>query len=144
MLHRHGYHTFVNKKASCLVNPRAGRETKLRLTVALHRKKIAVVGAGPAGLATAEAAATRGLNVEIFEAEEEIGGQFRYAMRVPGKEEFAGTLAYFERRLEVLGVPCTLVGEYRQLTSARSTTSSSPQVCCRGFPPSRVRTTQSS
>lgn len=98
-------HTFANEKATCLVNPRAGRETELTLTVAQHRKRVAVVGAGPAGLATAEAAATRGLSVEVFEADDEIGGQFRYAMRVPGKEEFAGTLAYFRRRLEVLEVP---------------------------------------
>lgn len=98
-------HTFANKRASCLVNPRAGRETELVLTVAPSRRRIAVVGAGPAGLACAEAAATRGLSVEVFEAEDEIGGQFRYAMRVPGKEEFAGSLDYFRRRLEVLDVP---------------------------------------
>lgn len=101
-------HTFANKRASCLVNPRAGRETELTLTVAPARRRVAVVGAGPAGLACAEAAASRGLTVEVFEAEPELGGQFRYAMRVPGKEEFASTLAYFRRRLEVLGVPVHL------------------------------------
>lgn len=101
-------HTFANKRASCLVNPRAGRETELVLTVAPSRRRVAVVGAGPAGLACAEAAATRGLSVEVFEAESELGGQFRYAMRVPGKEEFAGSLAYFRRRLEVLDVPVHL------------------------------------
>ena len=101
-------HTFANKRASCLVNPRAGRETELTLTVAPARRRVAVVGAGPAGLACAEAAASRGLAVEVFEAEPELGGQFRYAMRVPGKEEFASTLAYFRRRLEVLGVPVHL------------------------------------
>ncbi len=101
-------HTFANKRASCLVNPRAGRETELLLTVAPARRRVAVVGAGPAGLACAEAAASRGLAVEVFEAEEEIGGQFRYAMRVPGKEEFAASLAYFSRRLDVLGVPVHL------------------------------------
>ena len=101
-------HTFANKRASCLVNPRAGRETELTLTVAPARRRVAVVGAGPAGLACAEAAASRGLAVEVFEAESELGGQFRYAMRVPGKEEFASTLAYFRRRLEVLGVPVHL------------------------------------
>jgi 2,4-dienoyl-CoA reductase (NADPH2) len=101
-------HTFANKRASCLVNPRAGREAELLLTVAPTRRRVAVVGAGPAGLACAEAAATRGLAVEVFEAEDEIGGQFRYAMRVPGKEEFAASLAYFDRRLDVLGVPVHL------------------------------------
>ena len=101
-------HTFANKRASCLVNPRAGRETDLVLTVAPARRKVAVVGAGPAGLACAEAAASRGLAVEVFEAESEIGGQFRYAMRVPGKEEFAASLGYFRRRLEVLDVPVHL------------------------------------
>ncbi|MBB0997724.1 NAD(P)-binding protein, partial [Dietzia maris] len=98
-------HTFANKRASCLVNPRAGRETELLLTVAPTRRRVAVVGAGPAGLACAEAAASRGLAVEVFEAEDELGGQFRYAMRVPGKEEFAASIAYFSRRLDVLGVP---------------------------------------
>ena len=101
-------HTFANKRASCLVNPRAGRETELQLTVVPARRRVAVVGAGPAGLACAEAAAARGLAVEVFEAEGEIGGQFRYAMRVPGKEEFAASLAYFSRRLDVLGVPVHL------------------------------------
>ena len=98
-------HTFANKRASCLVNPRAGRETDLVLTVVPTRRRVAVVGAGPAGLACAEAAASRGLDVEVFEAELELGGQFRYAMRVPGKEEFAASLAYFERRLTRLDVP---------------------------------------
>lgn len=101
-------HTFANKRASCLVNPRAGRETELTLTVSPSRRRVAVVGAGPAGLACAEAAASRGLAVEVFEAEPELGGQFRYAMRVPGKEEFASTLDYFRRRLEVLDVPVHL------------------------------------
>lgn len=101
-------HTFANKRASCLVNPRAGRETDLVLSVAPTRRRVAVVGAGPAGLACAEAAASRGLAVEVFEAESELGGQFRYAMRVPGKEEFAASLAYFGKRLDVLGVPVHL------------------------------------
>ncbi|WP_314037280.1 NADPH-dependent 2,4-dienoyl-CoA reductase [Dietzia sp. CH92] len=148
-------HTFAGKRASCLVNPRAGRETELVLTPApadsrhlrqrfprtSDRKtytsdgsrngragalagaragaqaawagaraggRVAVVGAGPAGLACAEAAASRGLAVEVFEATGAIGGQFRYAMRVPGKEEFAASLAYFSRRLDVLGVPVRL------------------------------------
>ncbi|MEO8850535.1 MAG: NADPH-dependent 2,4-dienoyl-CoA reductase, partial [Allobranchiibius sp.] len=103
-------HTFANKRASCLVNPRAGRETTLQLLpVAPHAAKtIAVVGAGPAGLAAAVASAERGHRVTLFEQQDEIGGQFRYAMRIPGKEEFAETLRYYTRRLEILGVEvCT-------------------------------------
>ena len=97
-------HTFKHKVASCLVNPRAGHETLLRLEPVRRVKRVAVVGAGPAGLATACAAAERGHSVELFEAAQEIGGQFQLARRIPGKEEFAETLRYFGRRLEVLGV----------------------------------------
>ncbi|MDQ2851506.1 MAG: NADPH-dependent 2,4-dienoyl-CoA reductase, partial [Actinomycetota bacterium] len=99
-------HTFANKRASCLVNPRAGRETTLQLIpVGPHAaQQVAVVGAGPAGLAAAVASAERGHQVTVFEQQDEIGGQFRYAMRIPGKEEFAETLRYYTRRMEVLGV----------------------------------------
>ncbi|GAA1941062.1 NADPH-dependent 2,4-dienoyl-CoA reductase [Nocardioides marmoribigeumensis] len=99
-------HTFSAKRASCLVNPRACHETELVLLPVprTRAKQVAVVGAGPAGLAAALNAAERGHRVTLFEAEEELGGQFRYAMRVPGKEEFAETLRYYSRRLEVLGV----------------------------------------
>ncbi|GAA2134022.1 NADPH-dependent 2,4-dienoyl-CoA reductase [Nocardioides bigeumensis] len=103
-------HAFSNRPASCLVNPRAGRETSLVL-LPLPRQRarsVAVVGAGPAGLATATAAAERGFAVTLFEASPELGGQFRLAMAVPGKEEFAETLRYFARRLEVLGVDVRL------------------------------------
>ncbi len=101
-------HVFANHKASCLVNPRACRETNLVLSPTRTTKKVAIVGAGPAGLATAVSAAERGLAVTLFERSDEIGGQFRLAMRVPGKEEFAETLRYYARRLEVLGADVRL------------------------------------
>jgi 2,4-dienoyl-CoA reductase (NADPH2) len=100
-------HVFERKVASCLVNPRAGHETLLRYTpvaVARERKRIAVVGAGPAGLACATVLAERGHAVDLYEASAEVGGQFNLALRVPGKEEFAETLRYFRRRIEVTGV----------------------------------------
>ncbi len=97
-------HTFQHKIASCLVNPRAGHETELVLRPTRRSKRVAVVGAGPAGLAAATAAAECGHAVELFEADAEIGGQFQLARRVPGKEEFAETLRYFTRRLELTGV----------------------------------------
>ena len=101
-------HVFKNQKASCLVNPRAGRETTLVLAPTRTRRQVAVVGAGPAGLATAVSTAERGHAVTLFEADDEIGGQFRLAMAVPGKEEFAETLRYYRRRMEVLGVEVRL------------------------------------
>ena len=99
-------HAFENKAASCLVNPRACRETELVLlpVPAQRRRTVAVVGAGPAGLAAAVSAAERGFAVTLFERSESIGGQFRLAMQVPGKEDFRETLRYYTRRLEVLGV----------------------------------------
>ena len=97
-------HTFENKRASCLVNPRAGRETELILLPTKTIKRIAVVGAGPAGLAAATELAGRGHWVELFESLPEIGGQFRLAMAIPGKEEFAETVRYYARRLELEGV----------------------------------------
>ncbi|CAI9405960.1 NADPH-dependent 2,4-dienoyl-CoA reductase [Nocardioides sp. T2.26MG-1] len=101
-------HVFANRKASCLVNPRACRETTLMLAPTRTTMRVAVVGAGPAGLAAAVSAAERGLAVTLFERSPEVGGQFRLAMRVPGKEEFAETLRYYTRRLEVLGVDVRL------------------------------------
>lgn len=97
-------HTFQNKRASCLVNPRAGYETTLILSPTKTVKSIAVVGAGPAGLAAAVELAGRGHSVEVFEARAEIGGQFRLAMQVPGKEDFAETIRYYSVMMERRGV----------------------------------------
>ena len=119
-------HVFANRKASCLVNPRAARETELVLlpirpgvetdarassSISKAAPSVAVVGAGPAGLAAAASAAERGFAVTLFEKGPEVGGQFRLAMRIPGKEEFAETLRYFSRRLEVLGARVRLSTE---------------------------------
>ncbi len=97
-------HTFAKKTATCLVNPRAAHETVLVLAPTRRARSVAVVGAGPAGLAAATSLAERGHRVELFEAAEDIGGQFALAMRIPGKEEFAETIRYFRRRLELTGV----------------------------------------
>ncbi|UKD53591.1 NADPH-dependent 2,4-dienoyl-CoA reductase [Amycolatopsis sp. FU40] len=101
-------HAFSRKPVSCMVNPRAGHETTLNLLPTRRVKRIAVVGAGPAGLATATALGERGHDVELFEADDEIGGQFGIAQRIPGKEEFAETIRYYTRRLEVTGVKVRL------------------------------------
>jgi 2,4-dienoyl-CoA reductase (NADPH2) len=97
-------HTFQNMRASCLLNPRAGRETELNYVRVSTPRRIAVVGAGPAGLSAATVAAERGHDVTLFDASDRIGGQFNYAMRIPGKEEFAETLRYFRRRIDITGV----------------------------------------
>ncbi len=97
-------HVFDGKTVSCLVNPRACRETEARPPRAPKGRRIAVVGAGPAGLACAVTLAERGHEVELFEAAKEIGGQFLMAMRVPGKEEYAETVRYFRRRIETDGI----------------------------------------
>jgi 2,4-dienoyl-CoA reductase (NADPH2) len=101
-------HVFRKQRASCLVNPRAGYETELVLAPVRVPKRIAVIGGGPAGLACATACAERGHQVALFERESELGGQFRYARAVPGKEEFHETLRYFAARLDVLGVDVRL------------------------------------
>ncbi|GAB1460820.1 hypothetical protein MASR2M50_25940 [Thauera sp.] len=97
-------HTFSGKITSCLVNPRACHETELVIEPTRAPRNIAVVGAGPAGLAFATTAAERGHKVVLFEAGARIGGQFNIAMQIPGKEEFAETLRYFGRRIEQTGV----------------------------------------
>jgi 2,4-dienoyl-CoA reductase (NADPH2) len=94
-------HAFENKHASCLVNPRACAETELVYARTATPRKIAVVGAGPAGMACASVAAERGHQVTLFEAAGEIGGQFNLARKIPGKEEFQETLRYFGRQLEL-------------------------------------------
>ena len=103
-------HVFENRKATCLVNPRACNETELVVAPAPAdaRKRIAVIGAGPAGLACATTLAERGHRVTLFEQSGEIGGQFNMAKRIPGKEEFHETLRYFRRRLEITGVDLRL------------------------------------
>jgi 2,4-dienoyl-CoA reductase (NADPH2) len=101
-------HVFQNKVASCLVNPRAAHETELVIEPAEHRKRIAVVGAGPAGMVAAVTAAERGHEVTLFDQADRIGGQFNMAKRIPGKEEFVETLRYFARRIELTGVSLKL------------------------------------
>jgi len=97
-------HTFANQRASCLVNPRACHETELVYTKTAKARRIAVVGAGPAGLSAATVAAERGHAVTLFEASNQVGGQFKVAMQIPGKEEFAETVRYYARKLETTGV----------------------------------------
>jgi 2,4-dienoyl-CoA reductase (NADPH2) len=101
-------HTFAGPVTSCLVNPRACHETEIDIKPAGQRKRVAIVGAGPAGLACAVTAASRGHAVTLFEASEEIGGQFNIAKKVPGKEEFNETLRYFRRQIELTGVELRL------------------------------------
>ena len=104
-------HVFENKRASCLVNPRACAETEMVVAPAARPRDIAVVGAGPAGLACATEAAARGHRVVLFDAHDAVGGQFNLARRIPGKEEFDETLRYFTHRIAETGVELRL-GRY--------------------------------
>ncbi len=101
-------HVFEQKRASCLVNPRACHETEIVIAPAAQKKRIAIVGAGPAGLSAATTLAERGHRVTLIDAASEIGGQFNMAKRIPGKEEFHETLRYFRVQLAKLGVDVRL------------------------------------
>ena len=101
-------HTFALKLTSCLVNPRACHETVLTIEPVSAGRRIAVVGAGPGGLACAVTAAQRGHDVTLFETSDKIGGQFNYACQIPGKEEFAETLRYYRNALADAGVTVKL------------------------------------
>jgi 2,4-dienoyl-CoA reductase (NADPH2) len=97
-------HVFKQQRASCLVNPTACYETELTFSQTKQSKNIAVVGAGPAGLAFSVYAAQRGHKVEIFDRATEIGGQFNFAKQIPGKEEFYETLRYYNKQISLLGI----------------------------------------
>ncbi|ALV44747.1 NADPH-dependent 2,4-dienoyl-CoA reductase [Arthrobacter alpinus] len=101
-------HTFVGKTSSCLVNPRACHETELVIGPTPEPKKLAVVGAGPAGLAFAVTAAERGHRVTLIDSASEIGGQFNIAKQIPGKEEFHETIRYFTRQVQLRGIDLRL------------------------------------
>ncbi len=112
-------HSFSGKAASCLVNPRAGRETIHPVTPAPTPLSIAIVGGGPAGLACAETAARRGHGVVLFERDHVLGGQFQLARRIPGKADYGDTITYFERSLAKLGVTirCNTEPDVQMLSS---------------------------
>jgi len=131
-------HIFQGQYATCLVNPRAGNETLLSWQPAETAKRIAVVGAGPAGMAAASVAGERGHDVTLFEAADRIGGQFNLAREVPGKEEFSETLRYFSGELERHGVKIKLntqagaddliAGEFDEVILASGITPRTPDI----------------
>jgi 2,4-dienoyl-CoA reductase (NADPH2) len=137
-------HTFAGKVTSCLVNPRACHETLINIMPAASRDKIAVVGAGPAGLSFATAAAQCGFDVTLFDAASEIGGQFNIAKQVPGKEEFYETLRYFGRQIELTGVSLRLnirvtawdlmAGDFKHVVLATGVTPRTPPIDGIGHP----------
>jgi len=106
-------HTFGGKISTCLVNPRACYETDLQITPAISIKSVAVVGAGPAGLAAALTAAERGHKVSLFDKADQIGGQLNMAKIVPGKEEFIGLVAYYKSKIKELSIDLHLNTEVR-------------------------------
>jgi len=130
-------HAFVHKQVSCLLNPRAGSETTLILSPTRRAKNLAVVGAGPAGLSAALNLAQRGHSVTLFEASDKIGGQFGIAQLIPGKEEFAETIRYYTRMLDVAGVtvkletrvaPADLIGSFDEVVVATGVTPRVPKI----------------
>ncbi|MET7685979.1 NADPH-dependent 2,4-dienoyl-CoA reductase [Streptomyces sp. NPDC005423] len=129
-------HTFSGRITSCLVNPRACHETELVLAPTRSAKRVAVVGAGPAGLACAVSAAERGHHVTLFDAASEIGGQLNVARKVPGKREFDETLRYYRTRLAELGVDvrlntwadAQLLAPYDEIAVATGVTPRTPDI----------------
>ncbi|MFJ9895672.1 FAD-dependent oxidoreductase [Streptomyces sp. NPDC091280] len=129
-------HTFSGKITSCLVNPRACHETELVLSATRLSKRVAVVGAGPAGLASAVTAAERGHRVTLYDAASEIGGQLNVARQVPGKQEFDETLRYFRTRLAEHGVDVRLntpvtagdLADYDEIVVATGVTPRTPDI----------------
>jgi len=129
-------HYFIGQPASCVVNPRAGRETKLLMQKASSRKRIAVVGGGPAGLSCAANAAERGHEVTLFERAAQLGGQFNLAKVIPGKQEFAESIAYYAERLRRAGVTILLssqpkdsdLSNFDEIVVASGITPRAPQI----------------
>jgi 2,4-dienoyl-CoA reductase (NADPH2) len=113
-------YVFDGHPATCLVNPRAARETEIVVRPAATPKRIAVIGGGPAGLAAATTAAERGHQVTLYEGSAQLGGQFNTAMRIPGKEEYGETIRYFSARLASLGVTVKLGKRMNDMAALRS------------------------
>ncbi len=137
-------HAFQAKIASCLVNPRAGHELELVIRIATAKKRVAVIGAGPAGLAAATTLAQCGHSVDLFDAADRIGGQFNLAKRVPGKEEFEETLRYFGQRITATGVrlhlntrvdPASLIAQkFDEVLLATGVTPRNPRIAGQDHP----------